>query len=139
MPHDHDAGTATLSWGCAVSDCVTRYNQTAPTNVTPRLQPRSLILLLAAATLYAQTPTPSVSTANDVAFDVPKNKPKAHPAKPAAPLFNLDTIVLDPAHGGSDNGATISDNALEKAKGNRTAKRDAAVAAAGNRSATGKP
>jgi hypothetical protein len=32
-----------------------------------------------------------------------------------------------------------ADNALEKAKGNRTAKRDAAAAAAGNWSATGKP
>jgi hypothetical protein len=32
-----------------------------------------------------------------------------------------------------------ADNALEKAKGNRTAKREAAVAVAGNWSATDKP
>jgi N-acetylmuramoyl-L-alanine amidase len=48
-----------------------------------------------------------------VAFPVAHPKPKRAP-RPEPPLFNLDTIVLDPAHGGQDNGAKITDSALEK-------------------------
>jgi N-acetylmuramoyl-L-alanine amidase len=72
--------------------------------------------LLAAATLFAQTetPKPPASTANDVAFPVAHAKPKARTSRPDQPLFNLDTIVLDPAHGATDNGAKISDDVLEK-------------------------
>jgi len=72
-----------------------------------------------AATLYAQSPDQTsipkpASTANDVAFPVAHLKPKPHTPKPEAPLFNFDTIVLDPAHGGADNGAKINDTVLEK-------------------------
>ena len=67
--------------------------------------------------MRAQTGVPAkpASTANDVAF------PLAHPVAPKPrtpkapqPLFNFDTIVLDPAHGGTDTGARISSDLLEK-------------------------
>ncbi len=74
----------------------------------PRPSIRCLALLLAGATLHAQT----ASTANDVAVPV-KPKPRPTP-RPDQPLFNLNTIVLDPAHGGSDLGTRIADNTLEK-------------------------
>ena len=84
-----------------------------------------LVLLFAASTLHAQSPSPGVpasppapprpaSTANDVAFPVAHAKPRPHPARPDLPLFNFDTIVLDPAHGGADEGAKISNNTVEK-------------------------
>ena len=76
---------------------------------------RVIAALLAAATLFAQTdsqtatapPQVPVSTANDVAFPVAHAKTKPRTPRPDLPLFNLDTIVLDPAHGGADMGATI--------------------------------
>jgi N-acetylmuramoyl-L-alanine amidase len=47
--------------------------------------------------------------------------PSAAPAKPKnylallpAPAFNRTTIVIDPAHGGTDNGSRISDSTVEK-------------------------
>jgi N-acetylmuramoyl-L-alanine amidase len=77
---------------------------------------RTIGALLAAATLFAQTESPQkpASTANDVAFPVAHAKPKPRTPRPDQPLFNLDTIVLDPAHGASDHGAKITDDALEK-------------------------
>ena len=60
---------------------------------------RALIVALAAATSFAQTP---VSGA-------PRPKPK--PTQPAL-LQNL--VVLDPAHGGPDNGTTLAADSLEK-------------------------
>ena len=61
----------------------------------PNLQLRALLLTLAAATTHAQT-TPR----------------KPHP-KPQLP-YNPNVILLDPAHGGTDIGAKLADNSLEK-------------------------
>ena len=90
--------------------------------MTSRQPIRALALLCAAATLYAQNPTQTeapprkpASTANDVAFPVAHDaKPKPRVPRPDQPAFNFDTIVLDPAHGGSDTGAKITDDTLEK-------------------------
>jgi N-acetylmuramoyl-L-alanine amidase len=96
--------------------------------VTSRPPIRSFALLCAAATLYAQSPMPPrtakpparpASTANDVAFPVSHPAGQAARSKPRAPRpvpapFSFDTIVLDPAHGGSDSGARIDPDTLEK-------------------------
>jgi N-acetylmuramoyl-L-alanine amidase len=37
-----------------------------------------------------------------------------NPAPPAAAIINPNLIVLDPAHGGTDSGALLSDNVIEK-------------------------
>ena len=84
----------------------TRYNQTRVTLPPPI---RVIAALLAATTLFAQTESPQkpASTANDIAYPVAHAKTKPRTPRPDLPLFNLDTIVLDPAHGGADMGATI--------------------------------
>jgi len=38
----------------------------------------------------------------------------AHPPSAGAPPMNPNVIVLDPAHGGQDNGSTLGDNVFEK-------------------------
>ena len=64
------------------------------------------LLLLATLAAGAQTTTPTAAPA-------PRpHKPK--PAKSDAPTYNTNLIVLDPAHGGADNGATLGPNSLEK-------------------------
>ena len=42
--------------------------------------------------------------------------PQSQPAKPgvAAPAMNLNLVVIDPAHGGPDNGATLGEHFFEK-------------------------
>jgi N-acetylmuramoyl-L-alanine amidase len=79
---------------------------------------RALALLCAVTTLYAQqtdVPAKPASTANDVAFPVAHDvKAKPRTPRPAEPALSFDTIVLDPAHGGSDTGARIGDDLLEK-------------------------
>ena len=67
--------------------------------------PTRALLLLLAATASAQTPTPA-----------PPHQPKPHP-KPYQAPFNPNLILLDPAHGGEDNGSSLgpkADNELEK-------------------------
>ncbi len=64
-----------------------------------RLPIRALLLALAALTAHAQTPATT------------PRKPKPRPTQPAL-LPNL--VLLDPAHGGPDNGTTLGPDALEK-------------------------
>ncbi len=71
---------------------------------------RTLLLALAAVTTHAQTPNATPTT--------PK---KPRPKAPQLAL-NPNIVVLDPAHGGPDNGATLAPGSLEK---------DATVAFAG--------
>jgi N-acetylmuramoyl-L-alanine amidase len=40
--------------------------------------------------------------------------PAQQPSSPTAPAMNHNLVILDPAHGGPDPGATIGDHALEK-------------------------
>ena len=61
---------------------------------------RTLLFALAATTLHAQT-APSVA-------------PKKPRPKPTQPSLNPNIVVLDPAHGGPDNGATLGTDSLEK-------------------------
>jgi N-acetylmuramoyl-L-alanine amidase len=76
-------------------------------NVTcPQAQIRTILLLLAASAAAAQTITPPS----------PKpaaHKPRPHPKSYQAP-YNPNVVVLDPAHGGSDDGAKLSSDLLEK-------------------------
>jgi N-acetylmuramoyl-L-alanine amidase len=69
----------------------------------PRAQIRTLLLLACAAVAaHAQTPAPTVPLVK-----------KPRPARPQSP-YNPNVILLDPAHGGADSGAKLSDDALEK-------------------------
>jgi len=77
----------------------------------PRLQIRTLVLALAAVTTHAQNPIPTPAA--------PK-KPRSKTSQ--QPVLNPNVVLLDPAHGGSDNGATLAPDSLEK---------DATVAFAG--------
>jgi len=71
---------------------------------------RSFLLLLAATAAAAQTPiqTPP-QTASPVT--TPHKKPRT---KTFQPSFDPNVIVLDPAHGGQDNGANLGKAGLEK-------------------------
>lgn len=65
-----------------------------------RLPTRSLAILFVAASALAQdTPTPV-------------HRPRTPRAE--QPPYNVNTIVLDPAHGGDDPGARLGPNSLEK-------------------------
>ena len=66
---------------------------------TPKSPIRALLLLLAASAAAQDSP-------------IPVHK-KPHP-KPYQPPFNPNTIVLDPAHGGQDNGANLGRAGQEK-------------------------
>ncbi len=69
---------------------------------------RTLVLLLAAFPVSAQTPTaPSPRPAT-----TPRPARKA--PRPLQPPYNFNLIVLDPAHGGTDPGAHLTADALEK-------------------------
>ena len=81
-----------------------------------RLPIRTLLLALAAVTTHAQTPTPPATT--------PK---KPRPKTSQQPAWNPNIVLIDPAHGGPDNGATLAPDSLEK---------DATVAFAGRLRAT---
>jgi N-acetylmuramoyl-L-alanine amidase len=80
-----------------------------------RLPPpiRAVLLAFAAVAAHAQAPTPS-----------PTPAPTPHKPKPKSPQYpyNPNIVLLDPAHGGSDDGAKLTDDAVEK---------DATVALAG--------
>jgi N-acetylmuramoyl-L-alanine amidase len=71
----------------------------------PPTPTRALLLLLAATAVAAQTATPPAATVH---------KPKPHPTKPLPPPYNPNLIVLDPAHGGQDNGANLGRAGAEK-------------------------
>ena len=82
--------------------------------------------LLAALLLAALAPgaaaqqsesTPVTSSPEQQSFPVPAAAPthtKNYLALLPTPPFNRTTIVIDPAHGGADNGARISDATVEK-------------------------
>ena len=84
----------------------TRYNPPVPTthptrNVNPaRLPIRSLALLLVAASALAQ--------------DTPAPVHKSRAPHPEQLPYNINTIFLDPAHGGDDPGTRLGPNSLEK-------------------------
>lgn len=74
-------------------------------------QPRSqlaALLLATAAALSAQSP-PAPATSPKTSTLPPKPAPR-----PTTPYLNHNLIFLDPAHGGSDPGAHLSDQLLEK-------------------------
>ena len=86
----------------------TRYNQTRTRPVTSPATTRAILLLLAfPATLFAQTPAATSTTPAAVT----RKKPRIRAYQPP---FNPDVIVLDPAHGGSDNGANLGSAGSEK-------------------------
>ncbi|HEX4154608.1 MAG TPA: N-acetylmuramoyl-L-alanine amidase [Acidobacteriaceae bacterium] len=62
-----------------------------------------------------QTPEPqSFPVAQPAAQPAAPAKPRNYLALLPAPPFNRTTIVIDPAHGGADNGSRISDSTVEK-------------------------
>lgn len=65
---------------------------------------RALLLLATFAAAAAQTTPPATPK--------PRSRPKS--TKPDGPSYNTNLILLDPAHGGADNGATLGENSLEK-------------------------
>ncbi len=69
-------------------------------------RPTRALLLLATLAAAAQTATPPATS--------PAPKAKAKSKKSEAPAYNTNLIVLDAAHGGTDNGATLGENSLEK-------------------------
>jgi len=54
------------------------------------------------------------STAPAHAQTAPKPTHKPRHTRPTLPAYNLNTVFLDPAHGGTDPGATLAPNTLEK-------------------------
>jgi N-acetylmuramoyl-L-alanine amidase len=77
---------------------------TKPTNVPLNPLPTRAFLLLVAVTAYAQeASTPMALTSH----------PKPHVSR-SETTFNPSLIVLDPAHGGADNGARFADGVFEK-------------------------
>ena len=76
--------------------------------MNPLRTPIRALLLLACWHAAAQTTPPPAPAA--VAA---KQKPKA--VKPAeAPAYNTNLVVIDPGHGGADNGARLAENSFEK-------------------------
>ena len=75
----------------------------------PRKPIRALLLVALTAAAQAQT-TPDTP---------PTPRPKAHKTPKASrsdtPTYNTSLIVLDPAHGGADNGSKFADSTQEKA------------------------
>ncbi len=73
----------------------------------PPLPPpiRTLLLLLAATAAAAQSPDPAIPPTI-------VHHPKPRPSTPAT--INPNLILIDPAHGAADSGATFPDKTLEK-------------------------
>jgi N-acetylmuramoyl-L-alanine amidase len=91
--------------------------QSVPKTQARRLNPvirpsapiRAGLFLLCTLAVGAQTtPTP-------IDTPTPKPKPRA-PKTPKSdtPIYNTNLIVLDPAHGGEDKGATLAEDSFEK-------------------------
>ena len=78
-----------------------------------------LLLVLCTLAAGAQTTPSAIDTPTPKAPKTPKS---AKPRKSDTPAFNTSLIVLDPAHGGADKGATLGENSFEK---------DATIALAG--------
>ena len=87
------------------------------------LPTRTLFVLLAASAAAAQNPTSSSATAAQTSSAALPTvaRPAPHKSKPKPktyqPPFNPNVILLDPAHGGQDNGANLGEHAgspLEK-------------------------
>jgi N-acetylmuramoyl-L-alanine amidase len=74
--------------------------------IPSRKSAAAILAILAGAAAIAF----SVHAQPQTQIPMPAQQP---PARPAAPL-NRNVIVLDPAHGGSDPGATLGDHVLEK-------------------------
>jgi N-acetylmuramoyl-L-alanine amidase len=70
-----------------------------------------LLLLLCTLAAGAQTTPTAIDTPTPKA-PKPPTTPKAR--KSDTPSFNTSLIVLDPAHGGADKGATLGENSFEK-------------------------
>ncbi|ADW68361.1 N-acetylmuramoyl-L-alanine amidase family protein [Granulicella tundricola] len=68
---------------------------------------RIAVLLLAASSVQASAQT-------DAPAATPTPKPHKRAAKPYQPSFNPTLILLDPAHGNQDSGATLGPNLKEK-------------------------
>ena len=68
-----------------------------------RLPIRTLLLALAAVTTHAQTPTATAPA---------PRRPRARTSQ--QPALNPNIVLIDPAHGGPDNGATLAPDSLEK-------------------------
>ncbi len=75
----------------------------------PSRQAVASLLLAAATASHAQVPSASKSPST-ATLAAPVRKPAA----PLAPYINHNLIFLDPAHGGPDSGAHLSDRLLEK-------------------------
>lgn len=81
----------------------------------PSRQAVASLLFAATTAAFAQTPTPTAPTAPAPRPRTPTQKPPAVPAaRPAPPYLNHNLIFLDPAHGGSDPGAHLPNNLVEK-------------------------
>ena len=75
-----------------------------------------LLVLLSGTALPAQSPA-QVPTQSQGVADPSNPTPTPHkprPATPKSPVVNMNLILLDPAHGGADNGAALPGNTTEK-------------------------
>lgn len=79
--------------------------------MTPPRKPIRALLLLAALTASAQAQTTPDTTATPVK---PKPRKTSKTPKSDTPTYNTSLIVLDPAHGGADNGSRLSEDTQEK-------------------------
>ena len=86
----------------AITPTTTTPSTSAPTSVTPKPQ-----------TTSAQSPTTSAPAAAAKPKTSAERLYNAVTSLPPLP-FHPTTIVIDPAHGGSDNGSRISDETVEK-------------------------
>ena len=79
--------------------------------MTPPRKPIRALLLIAALTAGAKAQTTPDTTAAPI-----KSNPHKAPKTPRSdtPTYNTSLIVLDPAHGGADNGSKITDDTQEK-------------------------
>jgi len=100
VPHPRDSFTV-AGWGPPQTP-ISSYN--LPIHLVSRhlLPIRTLLLALAVVTTHAQTPNPAPA---------PTKKPRP---KPAPLTLNPNIVLLDPAHGGPDSGATLGTDSFEK-------------------------
>ena len=66
--------------------------------------------LLTTVTARSQAPAPAAPSA----VTTPAAPHKPRPPKTGMPVYNQNLILLDPGHGGSEDGATLGENSLEK-------------------------
>jgi N-acetylmuramoyl-L-alanine amidase len=96
-----------------------------PARLTAVLGTLVLGSLALAAAARQTSPAPASQPATSAAQSAPAGEqpksPQTSPAKPRnyiallpAPAFNRTTVVIDPSHGGNDNGSRISDETVEK-------------------------